>query len=482
MRHLTKLLAVLAAFLLLAAACSESDDSGGGSDDSVETEGDGGEESEADDGAADDDESEGADDGSEGTDAGTEGDEAEGDAAPTGDSIVEMFAGEEWFFGTVPDAPVAADDSLEPITIGMVNLENSPAGSLCRDAGRGSMPPSRSSTPSSAGVDGRPVELVHCITEFSPEASQACAQEMVAAEVVALVGGIDITSNASFPVYEQNGLAQLGGIPANLVEQQSPSAFFFSGGTPGGMAAFMKHAYDNGAETVLIGHGEFDSFTSAANDYGAAVGRSLGMEVDVVAFPVVGAGLPARAQPGPADRGRRRADARRRRGLRADHGPVRRSRPCAETSQLYMFGACALEEVVEAAGDSIEGVIFGSEGPSEQTIEGDIFDEVTAKYATLPAQATGTVGFRGMMNLYDILLELGADGITKEAIRDVVANAVDRPSYWGHPYTCDGNQVPGLPALCAPQQTYMTVENGEIVLFGDWVDTPALFAAADIPG
>ena len=471
MRHLTKLLAVLAAFLLLTAACSESDDgeSGDGATTTTEvvTDGDdsGGEDGDA-----------GGDEGvDEGTDSG-----ADEEAAPAGDSVVEMFAGEEWIFGTVPDAPVAADPSLEPVKIGMVNLENSPAGSYVEMRGATDAAITFINT-ELGGVDGRPIELVHCITEFSPEASQACAQEMVAAEVVALAGGIDITSNASFPVYEQNGLAQLGGIPANLVEQQSPSAFFFSGGTPGGMAAFMKHAYDNGAETVLIGHGEFDSFTSAANDYGAAVGRSLGMEVDVVSFPVVGADfLPvlSRAQQIGADAVLMlAADAAcpQIMELFVDLG-------LRETSQLYMFGACALEEVVEAAGDNIEGVIFGSEGPSEQTTEGDIFDEVTAKYATMPAQATGTVGFRGMMNLYDVLLELGADGITKEAIREVVDNAVDRPSYWGHPYTCDGNQVPGLPALCAPQQTYMTVENGEIVLFGDWVDTPALFAAADIPG
>lgn len=476
MRYLTKLAVLLLAFAMFAAACSESDDGGATSTD--------GDDTAADDTAADDDTV--ADDTTEGDDTAaddtTDGDDtaADDDDAPTGDSVVEMFAGEPWTFGTVPDAPVAADPDAEPIRIGMVNMENSPAGSFPELRGAVDAAVTWVNT-ELGGVGGRPIEFHTCITTFSQEVSAQCAQELVQKEVVALVGGIDVTSSATFPIYEQNGLPQLGGIPANLVEQRSPNAFFFSGGTPGGMAAFMQHAKDNGAESVMIAHGEFDSFASAANDYGATVGRSLGMEVEVVSFPLTQADyLPIlnRAV-------QNETDAVFMLAADASCVPIMDlfvELGLRETSQLYMFGACALEEVINAAGDSIEGVIFGSEGPAdEDDIEGSIFDEVTAKYATMPSQATGTVGFRGFMNLYGILLELGPDNITSASILDAVSSAVDHPSFWGHPYTCDGNQVPGLPALCAPQQTYMTIADGEVELFGDWVDTVELFANADIP-
>jgi len=300
--------------------------------------------------------------------------------------------------------------------------------------------------------------------------------------VVALVGGIDISSDAAIPVYEQNGLPQLGGIPANLTEQRSPNMFYFSGGTAGGMAAFVDHARENGAESVMIAHGDFESFNVAANDYGAAVAEGLGLEVEVVPFAMIGADfLPilSRAVDNETDAVIMLvSDASCLAGMELSKDPG-----LAETSQLYMFGACALDEIVQAAGDNIEGVIFNSEGPSEETVEGSIFDEVSVTYTDLPAQATGTVGFRGMMNLYGVLLELGADNITSEAILDYMSTTVDHPSYWGHPYTCDGEQVPGLPALCAPQQTFMTMgADGELELFGDWVDTPALFAEAGIEG
>ena len=103
-------------------------------------------------------------------------------------------------------------------------------------------------------------------------------------EVIALVGGIDVTSEGSFPVFESNGIPQLGGVPVNLREQQSPVAFFFSGGTAGGMAAFMHHAAAEMSETVLIAHGDFPSFNVAARDYAAVVGESLGLEVELVSF------------------------------------------------------------------------------------------------------------------------------------------------------------------------------------------------------
>ncbi len=464
MRYLKKLAIPFLVFALFAAACSESDDTETGSDDTSTDDTD-------DDAAPTDD----SDDDTPSDDTSSDDD----DVPVVFDTVVEMFAGQEWTLGTVPDAPVAADASAEPIKIGMINMEDSPAGSFPEL--RGAVDAAITWVNAElGGVDGRPLEFVPCVVPFSPEDSTACAQKLVQEGVVALVGGIDINSHASIPVLEQNGIPQLGGIPASFVEQRSDIAFFYSGGTPGGMAAFMAHAKENGADKVMIAHGEFESFTIAANNYGKAVGESLGMDVDVISFPLLGADyLPIlnRAKTNEVDAVMM---------LAADAScvPIMETfvdLGLRETSQLYMFGACALEAVVEAAGDNIEGVIFASEGPSVQMTDGDVFDEVTAKYATMPSQATGTVGFRGFMNLYGILLELGGDNVTSEGILDISRNAVDRASYWGHPYTCDGQQVPGLPALCAPQQTYMTIEEGEIALFGDWVDTVELFANADIP-
>jgi branched-chain amino acid transport system substrate-binding protein len=403
--------------------------------------------------------------------AAPEGGEPVGD----GTSIVERVAGEEWYLGTIPDLPVAADESLEPIRIGMINQEDTPAGSYpelryAADAAINFI------NAELGGVDGRPIELVPCITEFSVESSQACAQELVLQEVVALVGGIDVLAQGSLTVLEQNGLPVVGGIPAGLAEQRSPVSFAFSGGTAGGMAAFMQHAADQGYERAFIAYGEFESFQVAAEDYGARVGEELGLDVRLHAFPLFGADYISVLNDAKA------FDAQAVVINAADAAcvPVMEGfRDFGFEGTLYLFGACAAEEIIEAAGGANQGVVFNGEGPPEQTAEGTIYDLASTEYNEGNAQAAGTVAFRGMMNLYSLLVELGGDNITSEGITALLVDAVDRPSFWGHAYTCDGMQVPGLPSLCAPQQTLFNIGDGyDIDFITDWIDTVALFDRA----
>ncbi len=396
------------------------------------------------------------------------------------DTVLGRHAGEQWFLGTVPDATVAADPDADPIVLGMVNQENTPLGSY---------PELRAAVEAGVafvneelgGVGGRPIELRTCITSFSAEQSQACAQELVQEGVIAVVGGIDVTSNGSIPVFEQNGIPLIGGIPANLVEQRSAVNFYFSGGTAGAMAAFLSHAADNGAASALIAYGEFDAFQVTAEDYGASVGEQLGIDVELVAFPIVATDfLPVltKAQEIGADAVI---------VLAAGGSCVPIMQQFVDLGiegQLYLVGACAADDIVEAAGDAAATVIFNSEGTADDVnTEGDIFDDVIDLYADEPADGAGTVGLRGFMNLYSLLVELGPDAVTSAAIIDLIRTSDGRASFWGHPYTCDGNQVPGLPALCAPQQVMFRVngpgldDNADVG--GGWIDTVELFARLD---
>jgi branched-chain amino acid transport system substrate-binding protein len=400
-------------------------------------------------------------------------------------SVVFQFGGEEWFMGEVPFTAVAADPDAEPIKIGMINQENTPLGSF---------PELRGAAQAAAawvnaelgGVDGRPIEIVPCVTSFSVEQSQACAQDMVQAGVVAVVGGIDVTSNGSIPVLQQNGIPAIGGIPANLAEQQSTTNFYFSGGTAGGMAAMMAHAVKQGATSVMIAYGEFESFTVTARDFAAAVGESLGLEVELLPFPIVGADmLQVLTAAANAD-----VDALIVAAADTSCVPVMEGAVQLELrAQVYLVGACAAATILEAAGESAAGVIFSGEGPADaDAVEGAIFDAVVERYAVDPAGGAGTVGFRGFMNLYSLLVDLGGDNIDSAALTELVRSAVDRPSFWGHSYTCDGNRIPGLPALCAPEQTLFKTTGvpGEDLVFlpegfeatGGWVETDDLYAAA----
>ena len=108
----------------------------------------------------------------------------------------------------------------------------------------------------------------------------------------------------------------------------------------------------------------------------------------------------------------------------------------------------------------------------------DLYIQVIESYGDgLDWAGAGTVSFRGLMNLYDVLVELGPDDISSESIVVAFQSKVDEPSFNGHAYTCDGEQVPALPALCSPQQVLGLRHDGSLVEVSDgWVDVPALVA------
>ena len=145
------------------------------------------------------------------------------------------------------------------------------------------------------------------------------------------------------------------------------------------------------------------------------------------------------------------------------------------------MGACAAPSIAEDIGeDAVVGRIFNVEGPvASDAVEGQVYMAAVGIWGDpeLTGAGAGTVSFRSAMNLYAVLDELGPDGIDREAILEAFRAGEDEPSFNGHAYTCDGQQVPSLPALCAPQQLLVVRTADGLEELGDWVDVPAILAA-----
>ena len=208
--------------------------------------------------------------------------------AGDGKTVLSKYQGAEWFDGTVPE-PTAADGTKEPIKVGFMNVDSGPVGA---------MPELHSSTDGAiefintelGGVDGRPIEIVPCLVSnpMSPDESQACARQLVDADVVAVLGGIGLSNGPALKVFEENGIPWVGGIPVNVDEMTSPVSFQFSGGSPGAFTAFAQDAVqEEGAKKVAVLYAEYPSIEQAAVGYGAAVAEALGADVTKVSFPVV---------------------------------------------------------------------------------------------------------------------------------------------------------------------------------------------------
>lgn len=400
----------------------------------------------------------------------------QGGSAANGPPAITGYEGESVSFGTVPDAPKQA--SGEPIKVGMINQENTPLGSF-PELRLGAQAAIDFINEELGGVDGRPLELVPCITTFSVEKSQKCAQDLVQQDVVAVTGGIDITSSGSIPVLEQNNLPYIGGIPVNFAEMQSPVSFQFSGGSPGAFVAFAKHAADTGAKKVVVAYADYPPIKSAAVDYGVETLKKLGVpEVIEVPFPVTATDLlPVITKAKEAG-----ADAVMVGAADTACAPaMKNAHDLGLTAQMYLVGACAAPSIADQIGhDAVEGRIFNIENPSDlDDVESTMYFAAVAKHGSpeLPAASAATISFRNVMNLYALMVELGPDNVTKDALMDKARAARDRPSFAGHAYTCDGKQIPDLPALCAPQQILVKRTGDDLTPQTGWIDVPALVNA-----
>ena len=389
----------------------------------------------------------------------------------TGDRLLEC-ARASTIGDLVPDEPTEATG--EPIRLGMINQENSPAGSY----------PELSQAVQAAvafvneqlgGVDGRPIELTVCNTEFSAEGSAACGQQLVEAGAPAVLGGIDVFGNA-VDTLADNGIPYVGGIPVSTQSVTSPNSFQWSGGTWGATVGFAAHAIETGAERVSIVYGEFGSITDSA-EVGRRVLEDAGVSVQLVPYPIlatdISSALNAAATTDPDALFLLAADS----GCKAGYDGVA---ALGLEATVYYVGSCAVPAIVEEAGpEKTNGAIYNVEGPvsgGDPNADFLFYSEVIERYGDgLDPVGAGTVSFRSFMNLLMVLHELDGE-VTPEAITAALRAKVDAPSFAGHPYTCDGEQFPGLPAMCSPQQVLARMQDGQLEQVGDWIDVGALAA------
>jgi branched-chain amino acid transport system substrate-binding protein len=397
--------------------------------------------------------------------------------AGDGKTVLSRFQGADWFHGKVP-APKAADTSKEPIKVGFMNVDSAPIGA---------MPELHTATDATqkfindelGGIDGRPVEIVPCLLSngLAPEEAAGCARKLVDAKVVAVLGGIGLSNGAALQIFQENGIPFVGGIPVNDDEMTSPVSFQFSGGSPGAFVGFAEQAVaKEGAKKVAVLYADYPSIKSAAVDYGAAVAKARGAEVTEVSFPMVSQDYTAAVQK--AVEGN--PDAIFVAAADLSCAPIMQAIVDLQTkATVYMVGSCAdIKQLDKVGTDKLAGFHFNIENRIDQTADKladtEIYNLAMQKYApdTTPRGAA-TVAFKGGMNLWAVLDQLGPDATSAQII-DAFRKAKDAPSFDGHPYTCDGKQVPGKQAMCAPQQIIAVLKAGnQFVEASDgWIDVP----------
>ncbi|NLA34687.1 MAG: ABC transporter substrate-binding protein [Actinobacteria bacterium] len=369
----------------------------------------------------------------------------------------------------LPEAPTTATG--EPIVLGMINQENTPVGSY----------PELSSAATSAaamineyfgGVNGRPIQIEVCNTQFSPEGSTSCAQKFVEQGVPAVLGGIDVFGTG-ISTLEENGIPFIGGVPVSFTSVKASNSFQWSGGSWGATIAFAHHAAENGAKKVAVAYPEFESSIDGAMRAKSVLEAAGVTEIQMIPYPVTATDMTSPIQAAASTN----PDALIM--LAADMGCAGTFDGVATvgiTAQVYVVGACASPTITKAAGpEKTNGVIFNVEGVVEgrgEDMDFALYSAAAAKYGNFDPVGAGTVSFRSFINLWSVLLEL--DEITPDAIMSTIKSKTDAPSFMGHPYTCDGSAMPDFPAMCAPQEILVQMRNGELTQITDWIDVGKL--------
>lgn len=401
----------------------------------------------------------------------TEEVEADAPLDCAGDALLEC-ARASTIGDLVPDTPITAEG--EPITIGMINQENTPAGSY-PELTQGVRAAIGFVNEQLGGLDGRPIELEVCNTNFSAEGSTTCGQRFVEEGVPVVMGGIDVFGNG-IEVLAENDIPFVGGIPVSGQSVRSPNSFQWSGGSWGATIAFADYAAEElDAEKVAIVYGEFGSITESA-EYARTVLDRAGVETQLVPYPIMSSDISSAIQA--AGSGEPDAIFM----IAADNGCAagyEGMRTLGITAQRFFTGACVSPTILGSVDpEATEGTIFNVEGPisnSDPTEDAALYEAVIEQYGDgVDAIGAATVTFRAFMNLYAVMRDLGAEGSTPTGITESLSDQVDTPSFMGHPYTCDGQQIAELPAMCSPQQILGQVTDGELVQISDWIDVGAV--------
>jgi branched-chain amino acid transport system substrate-binding protein len=442
------LLTIIAVFALFATAC-------GGSSDSDSTTSSSSEETETESSS-----SETTEESSSSASETAEEEEAE-DNSGANEEVVE----EEEEAGPEPEEPVAADDSLAPVRIGLMNQENDPIGSFpeIRLGIEGAVDYINAEL---GGIDGHPVELVTCLQNSVP-AAQECAQQLATSDLVSVINGVNIWTVA-FDFYGTLGETPvIGGLPLFAGDYNQPNARYFNGGSVQVYSAAARFvAEDLGANKVAILVNQNPAATAALDSGLAPIFDSYGIEYEAIDVPIpLTDAIPPMSQAAASD-----ADIIMLLAAGNECVPVIRaaSQLGIPADEMFLSATCDTEDIYAEVGELMVGSYIHKGGyttretwaPDEVLAEFDSRDGLLEQYSPEAPDASFTgLGWVTMVDIHDLYDEIGYENLTTPgAIIATMDDGQTRGRIGSFGWACIYQDI-GLSSLC--QGSAMFVEIGD---------------------
>jgi branched-chain amino acid transport system substrate-binding protein len=347
-----------------------------------------------------------------------------------------------------------------PYVFGMINDETGPV--TFPESRQGAIAAMNYVNDYLGGINGHPIQIDSCIGDGTPAGAAKCANELVAKHPLAILGAADVGAPASIPIYGHANLAYIGGIPFTPVPFTAPNSIQFWSVSVG----------DNAAAAVYAGK-TLNAKKVALMYFSNPQGESIIPQI-VPVFKAAGATTvkliplsPTSPDPSP--------QAALIQSSGADLAYIDVPNGCGNvlkslksvgySGKLMGIDPCGAPPVISAASGGAEGMYIASPfilatGTSQQA---QLFQAALKKWAAPGTliDSPSVAGFATVMNVQAALSKISGTPTTA-SIESAFKSGSDHPNFLSHPYTCDGKQMTGAPAICNDYYLMNQVKNGEL--------------------
>jgi branched-chain amino acid transport system substrate-binding protein len=369
--------------------------------------------------------------------------------------------------------------ALAPIVIGMINQENTPAGSF----------PENSQAAKAAvayidkelnGFEGHPLKLVLCTTVGTPESATTCANKLAAMKPLFITSGVDFGTVASMPILQAAGIPYIGGVPLLAPELTSPNAYFFIGGSAAAFPAEAVYlARDLKAKKVNIIYTDNAAGAAAAGVFGKNIMVTLGMDANNIKL------IPEKADAADFTPSMTAANANSPDAiliLFAAQGcsrAMQAKQSLGVKAKMFYPGSCADKTVLAAGGAGANGAYFNSETR--------LFTDTSSKEVVLYRAKLAKYGgknpvysnfsqdsFAAIMNTYELFKEIGYAKLNSKSLVAKLKSTVNHHNFMGFPYSCNGKRSP-FPSVCNAHVRMVQYQDGKFKdVAGKWISGATL--------
>ena len=347
-----------------------------------------------------------------------------------------------------------------PYVFGMINDETGPV--TFPEARQGAVAAMQYVNNYLGGINGHPIVIDNCVGDGTPAGAARCANELVAKHPLAILGAADVGAPASIPIYAHANLAYIGGIPFTPVPFVSPNSIQFWSVSVGDNAAAAVYAGKTlGVKSVALMY------------FSNPQGESIIPQI-VPVFKAAGVSTvkliplsPTSPDPSP--------QAALVQSSGADLAYIDVPNGCGNVlkslksvgyaGKLMGIDPCSAPPVITAASGGAEGMYIASPfilqtGTSQQA---QLYQASLKKWGAPGTliDSISAAGFATVMNVQAALSKISGTPSTS-SILAAFKTGSNHPNFLSHPYTCDGKQMTGAPAICNDYYLMNQVKNGQV--------------------